>query len=221
MINWKSSVADVDTSLVAGATPSFQWSLRSSYANHGFEYDATVLKAAALLTPVVPAYTRVDARVSRQLKGGLQLALAGQNLFQAHHLESAATDLVAISQVSRTMTLRASWRFGKSRGRFPADVRRGRPPDQPPPRLGAEGGTTRRRWQSSTGGHRWRGTASAIGASRPPPSFPASHKSLSLPLLWSRATQEAAIYNQGFRLLGRYHPQAYRPPGIRRAEASR
>jgi iron complex outermembrane receptor protein len=113
MTDWKSSVADVDTSPIDGTSPGFQWSLRSSYSQHGFEYDTTIFKIAALRTPPIPAYTRVDARVSRHLKGGLELTVAGQNLLQSHHPEAAVTYLLAATQVTRTVSLRATWRFGK------------------------------------------------------------------------------------------------------------
>ena len=62
---------------------------------------------------MVPAYLRLDARVSRQLKPGLELAVVGQNLLDARHAESASAELVEFAAVRRSVVLRAGWRFGR------------------------------------------------------------------------------------------------------------
>ena len=78
-----------------------------------FEYDASLFRSAALSMPRVDGYVRVDARVSRHISEGLEIALAGQNLFRSRHFESGDGVLVAVSETPRSVALRATWRFGK------------------------------------------------------------------------------------------------------------
>jgi iron complex outermembrane receptor protein len=99
--------------IVDGATPRFQWSLRTSYSKVGFDFDGSLMHAAALPSPFVPAYTRLDARVGRRLGSGLEVALTGQNLQPGAHVESADTTLLAaINPAPRTISLRAIWHVG-------------------------------------------------------------------------------------------------------------
>ncbi|MGH9373045.1 MAG: TonB-dependent receptor plug domain-containing protein [Vicinamibacterales bacterium] len=101
-----------DTSFIDGQTPQFQWSLRSSWSRRAFEYDFSLFKASSLTTPVVPGRLRADARISRRLNDGLEIALTGQNLLQARRPESVVADLVAPTDVPRAISLRAIWHLG-------------------------------------------------------------------------------------------------------------
>jgi iron complex outermembrane receptor protein len=107
-----SSSVPTSPGFIDGATPRFQWSLRSNFSRGGFDYDASLFKAARLTGPVVPGYLRLDARIARQLKPRLELALVGQNLLDAQHME-AGPDLVDATAVRRALSLRAVWRFSR------------------------------------------------------------------------------------------------------------
>jgi iron complex outermembrane recepter protein len=113
MTDWRSQAATIDTSFVDGETPRVQWSLRSNLSWKHFEFDGSLFRSSALSMPRIEGYVRVDARVSRRLRDGLEIALAGQNLFRSHHIESGDGVLVAVSEVPRSVALRATWRFGK------------------------------------------------------------------------------------------------------------
>jgi iron complex outermembrane receptor protein len=113
MTDWRSQAAMIDTSLVDGETPRYQWSLRSNLSWKHFEFDGSLFRSSALPMPRIEGYVRVDARVSRQLRDGLEITLAGQNLFRSHHVESGDGMLVAVAEVPRSVALRATWRFGK------------------------------------------------------------------------------------------------------------
>jgi iron complex outermembrane recepter protein len=68
--------------------PTRQWLLRSSLTLGGrHEIDAMVRHVTELPNPAVPAYTAVDARYGWRLRDDLELAVAGQNLFDARHSE--------------------------------------------------------------------------------------------------------------------------------------
>lgn len=108
MPDWQSGALTPDTAFVDGETPRVQWSLRSSFSRRGFDYDAKVMNASSLREPFVPGYLRADARISRRLSSGLEIALAGQNLLGARHREAAGLVLVGITDVRRTIALRAT-----------------------------------------------------------------------------------------------------------------
>jgi iron complex outermembrane receptor protein len=113
MTDWRTQAATIDTALVDGETPRFQWSLRSNLSWKQFEFDGSLIRSSALPIPRVEGYVRVDARVSRQLRDGLEIAIAGQNLLRSNHFESGDGVLVVVSEAPRSVALRATWRFKK------------------------------------------------------------------------------------------------------------
>ena len=92
-----------------GNDPSHQWSLRSS-VNLGPRTDVDLMArhVGALPSPVVPAYTAVDASLAFQATPSLRLAILGRNLFDPRHVEfgPAAT----ASQFGRLWMVQATWR---------------------------------------------------------------------------------------------------------------
>ncbi len=114
LANWRSAIPAVNPVVVDGATPAVQWSLRSAYSRHGYDYDIGFFKVSSLREPHLPGYARLDARVSRRFESGLEVALAGHNLHQARHLESTSAPLIASAvAVPRSISLRATWHFGQ------------------------------------------------------------------------------------------------------------
>jgi iron complex outermembrane receptor protein len=92
-----------------GDDPHSQWSLRSSHnLSHG-EFDVTVRHVGSLPSPLVPAYTAVDMRFAWQVSPRLELAVIGQNLFDARHYEFNA--ITAASQIERRLFVKATWQM--------------------------------------------------------------------------------------------------------------
>ncbi|HYF18736.1 MAG TPA: TonB-dependent receptor [Ramlibacter sp.] len=91
-----------------GNDPRYQWTLRSSldFARRG-EFDVLVRRVGALPSPVVPAYTAVDARIGWSVTPALRLALLGRNLFDRRHVEFNAP--AAASEIERRLLLQATW----------------------------------------------------------------------------------------------------------------
>jgi iron complex outermembrane receptor protein len=108
---WESSAPGGNLDAVDGATPHFQWTLRSSYSRGAFDSDVNLIAAPALRAPATPAYLRLDARLGRRMAHGIELAIVGQNLLQSRHLEAADDRFVVTTEVPRTASLRATWRF--------------------------------------------------------------------------------------------------------------
>jgi iron complex outermembrane receptor protein len=88
--------------------PERQWMLRSSltlWRMH--ELDAVVRHVGALPTPIVPAYTAVDARYAWRLRPDLEVFLLGQNLFDRTHPEFNAAP--GRSEFERGVFVGARW----------------------------------------------------------------------------------------------------------------
>jgi iron complex outermembrane receptor protein len=93
-----------------GNDPHLQWNVRSSLnISPAGEFDVIVRHVGALPVPAVPAYTAVDARFAWRVSRELELALLGQNLFDARHHEFNA--IAAASQIERRVFLKATWRM--------------------------------------------------------------------------------------------------------------
>ena len=61
----------------------------------------------ALPNPPVPSYVAVDARLARTVSRGVELSLAGFNLFDRSHPEFNAAP--ARSEVARSFALKLRW----------------------------------------------------------------------------------------------------------------
>jgi iron complex outermembrane receptor protein len=109
MTDWRTSHPTATADFVAESTPRYQWTLRYDGTRRGFEYGASLVSAPRLDEVGVPAYLRLDARLSRRLKDGLEIALIGQNLLHSKHFETVTSDLVATSYLPRAVSVRATW----------------------------------------------------------------------------------------------------------------
>lgn len=92
-----------------GNDPSHQWSLRSSMnVAPRTDLDVMVRRVGALPSPVVPAYTAVDASLAFQATPSLRLAILGRNLFDPRHVEFGPP--ATASQFGRLWMVQATWR---------------------------------------------------------------------------------------------------------------
>jgi iron complex outermembrane receptor protein len=92
----------------AGNDPAHQWMLRSSLdvtANQDF--DVIVRHVGRLPSPVVPAYTAVDARYAWRLPRALEFSVAGRGLFDRRHPEFGAP--ATRSEIERGLFFRIQW----------------------------------------------------------------------------------------------------------------
>jgi iron complex outermembrane recepter protein len=98
-----------DTNVAAaGNDPAYQWMLRSSLdvtANQDF--DVIVRHVGRLPSPVVPAYTAVDARYAWRLQRTLEFSVTGRNLFDRRHPEFGAP--ATRSEIERGLFFRIQW----------------------------------------------------------------------------------------------------------------
>jgi iron complex outermembrane receptor protein len=91
-----------------GNDPRHQWTLRSSWdIGPRNQFDLIVRQVGQLPSPVVPAYTAVDANWSWKVTPAFTVALLGQNLFDRRHAEF--NDAGAASQIERRLFLRLAW----------------------------------------------------------------------------------------------------------------
>lgn len=91
-----------------GDDPSFQWSLRSTYAPaEGQELELALRRVASLPQAAVPAYTAFDARYGWRVSRALELSLVGQNLLDPGHPEFAAAP--GRSEIGRGIGLWLRW----------------------------------------------------------------------------------------------------------------
>ena len=91
-----------------GNDPSHQWTFRSSLdIGARGEFDLMLRRVGALPSPVVPAYTAVDARLAFQASPALRLALVGRNLLDPHHVEFGAA--ANASRFDRGWLVQATW----------------------------------------------------------------------------------------------------------------
>lgn len=93
-----------------GNDPSHQWSLRSSVnVAPRTDVDLMVRRVGALPSPVVPAYTAVDASLAFQATPALRLAILGRNLFDPRHVEFGPP--ATASRFGRLWMVQATWRL--------------------------------------------------------------------------------------------------------------
>lgn len=93
-----------------GNDPEYQWTLRSWFdLPHDFELDMHLRGVGSLPEPAVPDYTELNVRLGWRPLPGVELALIGQNLLHADHVEFVTDD--ANSEVDRAVYFRASWKF--------------------------------------------------------------------------------------------------------------
>ncbi|HXB72078.1 MAG TPA: TonB-dependent receptor [Candidatus Acidoferrales bacterium] len=96
-----------------GSNPRHQASLRSHVdLGRSLSWDTGVYFVDSLPAQAIPAYVRVDTRLSWQFGERLEFSLVGQNLLQDHHPES--NDIFTIvnpSQVKRGAYAKVTWRF--------------------------------------------------------------------------------------------------------------
>ena len=59
----------------------------------------------------VEAVTTLDARLAWQAREGLELAITGQNLLEDHHPEYLAESFVLPSELPRSASATATWKF--------------------------------------------------------------------------------------------------------------
>lgn len=105
----KPSSNDTAAPGAAGNDPAHTWQLRSSWNSApNREFDLTVRHVAQLSKNAVPAYTTLDARIAWQLRHGLDLSVAAQNLF-GHHAEYGTR--VNRAEIEPAIAVKLSWRY--------------------------------------------------------------------------------------------------------------
>ena len=94
----------------AGNDPRSQWQLRSSMDLAGqIQLDLWARRVGRLPNPAIPAYFEGDARIAWAATQNLELALDGQNLVHARHLEFVNPSIPA-NDVPRSISLTARWK---------------------------------------------------------------------------------------------------------------
>ncbi|MBV5298829.1 MAG: hypothetical protein JZU64_12045, partial [Rhodoferax sp.] len=74
--------------------------------------DLWLKYTSALRNPQVPAYTTLDMRYAMRLGAQAELAIIGQNLLETRHAEFVSDYLpVEQTEIGRSLTVRATWRF--------------------------------------------------------------------------------------------------------------
>jgi iron complex outermembrane receptor protein len=92
-----------------GRDPKQSWRLRSSLdLPWRGEFDLTARHVGALSAPAVPAYTAVDLRYGWKFRPGMELSLAGTNLFDKGHGEF--TDISTRTEIGRSVFLKFVYR---------------------------------------------------------------------------------------------------------------
>jgi iron complex outermembrane recepter protein len=106
---------DVVSEWAERQSPAHQFQVRSSVdLSRTVEADVAYRYTGALAALRVPGYTDVDARIAWKLSPNVEVALAGQNLFNRGHLEFAPNTLDGMTQASlvkRSGYSKISWRF--------------------------------------------------------------------------------------------------------------
>jgi iron complex outermembrane receptor protein len=92
-----------------GNDPRDQWTLRSSHTIGRAEVDLLVRHVGQLPSPLVPAYTAVDARLAYRVSPALELSLLAQNLFERRHVEFNAAGVA--SQIEPRVSIKAVLQF--------------------------------------------------------------------------------------------------------------
>ncbi|HTR35709.1 MAG TPA: TonB-dependent receptor [Bryobacteraceae bacterium] len=96
-----------------GYNPAHQFQVRSLLdLAHNVEWDTSVGYVSNLPGPNVPAYARVDSRVSWRAGERMELSIVGQNLLSPRHQEfSAGVYPASFTLVERSVFAKVTWRF--------------------------------------------------------------------------------------------------------------
>lgn len=90
--------------------PSNHWQLRSSHDLSAYlQADVALRHVGKLPSPAVPAYTELDVRLAWQPLDHVEVALAGQNLLRAGHVEFGAAGVA--QRIERALSLKLGLRF--------------------------------------------------------------------------------------------------------------
>ncbi len=91
-----------------GKTPRRQFVLRSNLdISRRLQFDAGVYCTGALPALVVPAYTRVDARLGYRLRPEVEISVAGQNLQGGRHVEFVSVGPYSRASIGRSIFMKA------------------------------------------------------------------------------------------------------------------
>ena len=95
-----------------GQSPKHQIQFRSDFdLSRQVQFDSSVYYVGALPALSVPAYTRVDARLSWRPTPPLELSVGGQNLQGGKHLEFVSEGPFAPTRIGRSFYARVAWQF--------------------------------------------------------------------------------------------------------------
>ena len=95
---------------IDGGSPKHQVTASTAFdLGKKLQFDFSYRYITALGGLGIPAYSSADARLAWQVWPGLQLALTGQNLLQAHHVEYSADDGPNVA-IKRSAYLQLTWR---------------------------------------------------------------------------------------------------------------
>jgi len=95
---------DPEAESVEGKSPRHQFQVRSNLdVSRRLQFDSAIYYTGALPALLVPAYTRLDARVGYRLRPGLELSLAGQNLQGGRHAEFLSVGPYTQATISRSL----------------------------------------------------------------------------------------------------------------------
>jgi iron complex outermembrane receptor protein len=105
------AIVDRVSQQLAGSSPQHQASVRSllSIAD-GWQLDATLRYVGELPSLDIPDYVSADLRIARRWPQGYELALVGQNLWEARHAEFRSAAVPVATEVERGVYVEFSWR---------------------------------------------------------------------------------------------------------------
>jgi iron complex outermembrane recepter protein len=108
----------VSDSLAIRATPAHQATLRSLFAlSRDVDLDLWARYVGANRYPLlsgtarIPAYATLDLRLAWRPLAGVELSLAGQNLLEGRHLETASDFTVVNHEIERTVYGKLAWEY--------------------------------------------------------------------------------------------------------------
>jgi iron complex outermembrane receptor protein len=96
-----------------GGSPQHQFQIHSDFTlPRNIELNASLYRVSRLVTPPVPGYTRLDARLAWHVKESIELSAVVQNLLNDHHPEFLDTSAgVLTSQAKRAAYGKLTWHF--------------------------------------------------------------------------------------------------------------
>jgi iron complex outermembrane receptor protein len=95
---------------IDGGSPKHQVTASTAFdLGKKLQFDFSYRYISALGGLGIPAYSSADARLAWQVRPGVELALTGQNLLQAHHVEYTADDGPNVA-IKRSAYLQLTWR---------------------------------------------------------------------------------------------------------------